>query len=142
MKRLILCLSLLATPGLAREPVCTMNGAASLSVPGQAKAVFLAGRYDDFHENAASLATNREGRMTQMMGPLQNLFPKGFDGCEVVMQRRDICGLVQEVSLFKVPEPRSGYLSLLLTMARLDGQRRLGYVSYNDQIAQVLEGIG
>lgn len=80
-------------------------------------------------------------RMAEIIGPVQNLFPDGFPDCAVVMQRRDDGGMVQEVSLFRVPAPGKGYMALLLTAVPLGSDHRVVYFSYNDQISQVLEDV-
>ncbi|SMO37150.1 hypothetical protein [Paracoccus laeviglucosivorans] len=140
MRGLWFGLSLLASPVFADAP-CALNGTEPVAVHEAAKADFLAGRFEAFFQAATPLVQDRDAKFDEVMGPLARLIPDGFAECSTVMQRRDTGGLVQEVSLFKLKPPGSGHLSLLLTSAPVEGEQKIAFFRYNDQISQVLEAV-
>ena len=92
-------------PATATEPACALNGVQPVPVLETAKAHFLRGEYAQFYRIATPFVSDAEARYGEVMGQLPVLFQGGFTDCSTVLQRREVGGMVQEMTLFAVRPP-------------------------------------
>ena len=130
-----------AGQGLAQTPPCALNGLAPLAVQDEAKAAFLAGRYEAFYRLATPLVPEAKERYGAVIGKLPVLLPAGFADCSTILRRQDPGGMTQEISLFRLKPPGTGVLALLLVTAPVGGADQIIFFSFNEKITQVLEDL-
>ena len=128
-----------AGQGLAQTPPCALNGLAPLALQDEAKAAFLAGRYEAFYRLATPLVPDAQRGYGTVIGKLPVLLPSGFADCSTILRRQDQGGLTQEISLFRLKPPGTGVLALLLVTAAVGGKEQVIFFSFNEKITQVLE---
>lgn len=132
-----------AGAALADSP-CSLQGMTAIPIMETAKEHFLNGRYRDFADVLEPVITLDDQQFTNVLGPISNASPKGFDSCSTVLRRVDDGGLVQELVLFSGLN-RSGrkdqILSLYLVAAPLEGQPRLVLFALKDTIGMALDEV-
>lgn len=128
----------LASPALAETPVCDPPADQPVPVFEEAKAAMLAGDYDRFYELVTPYVSNPEEKQASLIGPLQRLMPKGFEGCATVVHRFEPPGLYQEVVFY---DTGRGPLGLYLSGAIFDGAVRIIFFSYSDTPSDMLENL-
>jgi hypothetical protein len=124
----------------AQEPICSMEAAEAVPVFETAKALFRKGDYLAFYNLSTPLVLERDAKFDTLMGGIAQAVPDGFEGCATVLQRRDDGGMVQEVSLFLLPEKR-GTIGLYMMAAPLSGDMRVIVYSYSTDIGEVLSSV-
>ncbi len=135
--RLALILTSIATQGCTQTvPSCAFTGPTVFPEMEAAKAAFLAGDYDGFFAQAAAQMPNTDG--VALMAGITQAVPDGFASCTTVVQREDVGGLVQEITLFQLPEAK-GPISVYVQSALIDGQRVILQFSFDSTLANVLE---
>lgn len=135
--RLGLVLSCLATQACAQTaPACDFTGPTVFPEMEATKAAFLAGDFDKFL--ALSTADMPNAPDASVMKSLVDLVPDGFASCTTIVQREDVGGFVQEVSLFELPDGQ-GPISLYIRSALVDGQRRILQFTFNSTMSTVLD---
>ncbi|WP_322865157.1 hypothetical protein U5922_002470 [Aquicoccus sp. G2-2] len=137
MKLLIAALALVAAGPALADPVCEMRGAEPLPVFETAKAAFLKGDFSAFLGSATVLMRGERAALEAPLAKLADLVPSGFDSCQTILQRRDIGGLVQEVTTFDIPG-KSFPISLYLQAAPVKGAMGITSLSYNSKLDTVL----
>ncbi len=73
-----------------------------------------------------------------LFGQLEAMVPQGFDGCTTIVQRVDTGGMVQEVTIFNMPN-NAGPLSLYMVAAPIDGKLTPLLFNYNSAVDEVLD---
>ena len=71
---------------------------------------------------------------------LASLVPQGFDSCQVVLQRKDVGGLIQEVSTFNV-RGLTFPVSLYLAAIPVRDRWIIARVNFNTTFGSVLESV-
>lgn len=139
MIRLASLLALVALPAVA-DPVCDMRGAEEVPVLEAVKAAFLEGDFPTFLNLSTELMQDKRDALSGPVGQLAALFPKGFDSCQTIVQRRDLGGFVQEVVTFNAPGldfPMSVYLQA----APIRGKMQMTSFSFNTVLDDVLQDL-
>lgn len=140
IRRLALAGCLAASPALATEPVCALNGLEPLPVLEAIKAHLLAGTYHDLATDVANVFP--EGALAKPIAPLLTMAPKGFDSCSTVARRTEQGGLVQEITLFtglnKSGRPNE-VLGFYLVTAPVGGETKWILLAFNGQITELIE---
>ena len=73
------------------------------------------------------------------MGRLAELFPNGFPRCSTVLQRRDVGGMVQEITMFAIESPDTGMISIILTAVPFNDEPEIVAFVFNSAIGPVLD---
>ena len=107
---------------LAETAPCTLNGVEPLPVLEAAKAALLKGKYHEFYRLATPYVPDARSQYPALMGRLAELFPNGFPRCSTVLQRRDVGGMVQEITMFAIEPPDTGMISIILTAVPFDDE--------------------
>jgi hypothetical protein len=137
MFRIAFVLSCLASQGCTQTvPACAFTGPTVFPEMETAKVAFLAGDYAGFFALAAAQMPNTDG--VALMAGIAEAVPDGFASCTTVVQREDVGGLVQEITLFQLPEGK-GPISVYVQSALIDGQRVILQFSFNTSLDAVLE---
>lgn len=136
-----LALTGLFAAGAARadEPPCALNGVEPVPVIEQAKAAFLRGDYREFYRAVTPYVPDAREQFPTLMGPVAMLFPDGFLHCSTILQRRDAGGMVQEITMFQVPAPETGAVSIILTTAPFKDEPEVIAFVFNSAIGPVLD---
>ncbi|NJM84608.1 MAG: hypothetical protein HC844_21190 [Tabrizicola sp.] len=135
--RLAFVLSCIASQGCTQTtPACSFTGPTVFPEMETAKAAFLTGDYQGFFGLAAAQMPNTDG--VALMAGITEAVPDGFASCTTVVQREDVGGLVQEITLFQLPEGK-GPISVYVQSALIDGQRVILQFSFDTTFANVLE---
>jgi hypothetical protein len=135
--RLALLLSCMASQGCTQTaPACAFTGPTVFPELETAKAAFLAGDYAGFVALAGVMMPNVDGGA--LMAGITEAVPDGFATCTTVIQREDVGGFVQEVSLYQLPEGQ-GPISLYLQSALVDGKRVILQFTFDSALSAVLE---
>ena len=129
----------LAAPVMAAKPPCALNGVQPVPVLETAKAHFLKGEYPEFCRIATPFLSDAEARYRELFQQMAELFKGGFTDCSTVLQRREAGGMVQELTLFSIRPPGRGVMSLLMTTAPLKEGEKVVFMSFNTQLARVME---
>ena len=134
--RLAAVFSLLAmTSACAQEPSCAFTGSTIFPEMEGAEAAFLAGDYVRFVGlvGAGMPQLDADG----LIAPLTEAVPDGFATCTTVLQREDVGGLVQELTVFSAPEG-AGLVVLYMQSAQIDGNRRVLQFSFDSDLNKML----
>jgi hypothetical protein len=134
--RLAALLSILSmTSACAQEPGCSFTGPTIYPEIEAAEAAFLAGDYERF----AGLASAGMPQLDSaaLIAPLQQAVPNGFANCTTILQREDVGGLVQELTVFTAPEG-AGLVVLYTQSALVDGSRRILQFSFDSDLNKML----
>jgi hypothetical protein len=135
--RIALVLTSIASQGCTQTvPACAFTGPTVFPEMETAKAAFLAGDYPGFFALAAAQMPNTDG--VALMAGITEAVPSGFASCTTVVQREDVGGLVQEITLFQLPEGK-GPISVYVQSALIDGQRVILQFSFDSTLGNVLE---
>jgi hypothetical protein len=125
----------LTTAG-AQDLACAFTGPTIFPELEAVEAAFLTGDYAGFAALIrASIPSLDEAAITS--GVAQAV-PGGFESCTTVIQREDVGGLVQEVTLFELPDGK-GTISLYLQSALVKGERKITQFSFDGTLTAVLE---
>ncbi len=134
--RLAAVLSLLAmTSACAQEPSCAFTGQTIFPELEGAEAAFLAGDYARFVGLAGAAMPQLDA--DALIAPLADAVPDGFASCSTVLQREDVGGLVQELTVFSAPEG-AGLVVLYMQSALIDGSRRILQFSFDSDLNKML----
>jgi hypothetical protein len=134
--RLAAVLSLLSmTTACAQEPGCTFTGQTIFPEIEGAEAAFLAGDYTRFVGLVG--AGMAQADADALIAPLIEAVPNGFTSCTTILQREDVGGLVQELTVFTAPEG-AGLVTLYMQSALIDGSRRLLQFSFDSDMNKML----
>ena len=126
-------------PGTAMaQTVCDMGGAAPVPVLETAKASFLSGDFETFARTTTKLMPQGPAAFGEGTSQLMGLFPDGFESCQTVAQRRDVGGMVQEVSTFNIAG-QSSPMSLNLLAMPIRGEMQISLITFNTRMGAVLE---
>ncbi|MCV2894085.1 hypothetical protein [Lentibacter sp. XHP0401] len=139
MKKLALIAAFAASPALA-DSVCEMRGAEPLPVMEAAKAEFLKGEYMRFGDIAAEIMGASRESLEKPFERMEALFPDGFTQCDTVLQRRDIGGLVQEVTTFTI-EDQDFPMSLYLLAIPIRGEWKIAQLNFDTKLTDVLSSL-
>jgi hypothetical protein len=139
--RIALCLAALLSciagqSAAQTTPACAFTGPTVFPEMEAAKAAFLAGDYPGFFALAAAQMPNADG--VALMAGITEAVPDGFASCTTVVQREDVGGLVQEITLFQLPEGK-GPISVYVQSALINGQRVILQFSFDSTLSDVLE---
>ncbi len=129
----------LAGPALAETAPCALNGVEPLPVLEAAKAAFLKGKYHEFYRLATPYVPDARSQYPALMGRLAELFPNGFPRCSTVLQRRDVGGMVQEITMFAIEPPDTGMISIILTAVPFNDEPEIVAFVFNSAIGPVLD---
>jgi hypothetical protein len=134
--RLASVLSLLCmTSACAQEPGCAFTGPTIFPELELAEAAFLAGDYGRFVSLAAASMPQLDTEA--LIAPLSEAVPDGFSSCTTVLQREDVGGLVQELTLFAAPDG-AGLVVMYMQSALIDGSRRILQFSFDSDLNKML----
>jgi hypothetical protein len=134
--RLAAVLSLLSmTSACAQEPGCAFTGQTIFPELEGAEAAFLAGDYARFVSLAGAGMPQLDS--DALIAPLTEAVPEGFSSCTTILQREDIGGLVQELTVFTAPEG-AGIVVLYAQSALIDGSRRILQFSFDTDLNKML----
>lgn len=134
--RLAAVLSLLSmTSACAQEPSCAFTGQTIFPELESAEAAFLAGDYAGFVTIAGAGMPQLDS--DALIAPLAEAVPDGFTSCTTILQREDVGGLVQELTVFTAPEG-AGIVVLYAQSALLDGSRRVLQFSFDSDLNKML----
>lgn len=137
--RVAFMLSCIASPGCTQTtPTCAFTGPTLFPEMEAAKAAFLAGDYPGFFALAAAQMPGTDG--VALMAGITGAVPDGFASCTTVLQREDVGGLVQEITLFQLPEG-NGPISVYIQSALIDGKRVILQFSFDSTLANVLQNL-
>jgi hypothetical protein len=100
--------------------------------------LFLKGDYDGFFGFAGKAMTNADG--TAFMAGITAAIPEGFSSCATIVQREDVGGMVQEVTMFQLAGHR-GFINLYLQSALIDGQRVILQIIFDESTSAVMESL-
>lgn len=75
--------------------------------------------------------------LREPLGKLTQIVPDGFDSCQVIAQRRDVGGMIQEVSTFSAPGELQPVSLYLLVMPVRD-EMIVGQVNFNTSVGPVI----
>ncbi len=127
----------IASPGCTQTtPACAFTGPTVFPELEAAKTAFLGGDYAGFFALAAAQMPNEDG--VALMAGIAEGVPDGFESCATVVQREDVGGLVQEITLFQLPGGQ-GPISLYVQSALINGQRVILQFSFDSTLGKVLE---
>ncbi len=134
--RLATALSLLCmTSACAQEPGCSFTGQTIFPELEGAEAAFLAGDYTRFISLAGAGMPQLDN--DALIAPLTEAVPNGFTSCTTMLQREDVGGLVQELTVFAAPEG-AGLVVLYMQSALIDGSRRILQFSFDSDLNKML----
>jgi hypothetical protein len=134
--RLAAVLSVLSmTSACAQEPSCAFTGQTIFPELEAAEAAFLAGDYAGFVALAGAGMPQLDAEA--LIAPLTEAVPGGFTGCTTILQREEIGGLVQELTVFTAPEG-AGLVVLYMQSALIDGSRRTLQFSFDSDLNKML----
>jgi hypothetical protein len=137
LRAALVALTSLATQGCAQTPAaCAFTGPTVFPELEAAKAAFLTGDYAGFIALAGVMMPDVDG--AALMAGIAEAVPGGFAACTTVIQREDVGGFVQEVSLYQLPDG-NGPISLYLQSALVDGKRVILQFTFDSGLAVVLE---
>lgn len=122
------------------QSVCEMRDADAVPLLEEAKKMFRDGDFLSFANFIGSSMGPGAQALVAPLDRLATLVPDGFESCQVVLQRRDIGGLVQEVSTFNVPD-KDFPVSLYLLAMPVRGEMVIGQINFNTAIGPVLENL-
>jgi hypothetical protein len=123
------------TGACAQEPSCGFIGATIFPELEGAEAAFLAGDYDRFVGLVGSGMPGLDGQA--LMAPLVEAVPDGFATCTTILQREDVGGLVQELSLFSTADG-AGLVVLYMQSALVGDARRILQFSFDSDLTKML----
>jgi hypothetical protein len=106
----------------------------------QAKAAFLREDFDGFAAVTTEVMGNNGSALDAPLKQLRGLIPNGFDGCQTIVQRRDVGGMIQEVSTFTL-RGQAFPISVYLLAIPIRGEMKIGYVGFNTSLVSVLENL-
>ncbi|MEM8579004.1 MAG: hypothetical protein AAGF60_14235 [Pseudomonadota bacterium] len=135
-----IALALCLPAAFAAEPICDMGGAEVVPVMEPAKAAFLAGEFDRFAELTTTIMRDGPALFGDATERLKTLFPSGFESCQTIAQRRDMGGMVQEVTTFNI-RGNTAPMSIYLLAAPLRGEMQISYVNFNTTMNDVLDSL-
>jgi hypothetical protein len=130
----VLCI-LGLTSACAQEPGCAFTGPTIFPEIEAAEAAFLAGDYDGFVGLVAAGMPQLDS--AALIAPLQEAVPNGFSSCTTILQREDVGGLVQELTVFTAPDG-AGLVVLYAQSALVDGSRRILQFSFDTDLNKML----
>ncbi|MGL4321711.1 MAG: hypothetical protein ACRCS3_12695 [Paracoccaceae bacterium] len=134
--RIAAALSLLSmTSACAQEPGCAFTGATIYPEIEAAEVAFLAGNYEGFVGLVAAGMPQLDA--AALIAPLQEAVPNGFASCTTILQREDVGGLVQELTVFTAPEG-AGLVVLYTQSALVDGSRRILQFSFDTDLNKMM----
>lgn len=134
--RLSAVLSLLCmTSACAQQPGCAFTGPTIFPEIEGAEVAFLAGSYSGFVGLVAAGMAQPDA--DALIAPLVEALPDGFTSCTTMLQREDVGGLVQELTVFTAPEGK-GTVVLYLQSALIDGNRRVLQFSFDSDLNKML----
>jgi hypothetical protein len=134
--RLASILSLLCmTSACAQEPGCAFTGTTVFPEMEAAEAAFLAGDYARFVSLMGAGMPQIDA--DALIAPLAAAVPDGFNSCTTVLQREDVGGLVQELTVFSAPEG-AGLVVLYAQSALIDGTRSVLQFSFDSDLNKML----
>jgi hypothetical protein len=137
--RLAMTMSVFATACSAQTtPTCDFTGPTIFPEMETAKAFFLQGDFDGFFGFAGKGMPQAEG--LALMESIATAVPDGFVSCSTVVQRQDVGGMVQEVTLFQRSEDQ-GFIGLYVQSALIDGQRVIMLIKFDSLISAVTESM-
>ena len=140
MKKLTLALAIAASPAFA-EPVCEMRGAEPIEALELAKQKFLDGDFKGFADySTKSMGSRAAASLAKPVQQLAGLFPKGFESCQTVAQRKEAGGMVQEVITFNI-KGQDFPMSLYLLAAPTRGEMKISYLNFNTTLSDVLKSL-
>ncbi len=126
----------LGSAGWAQTPACGFTGPTIFPELEAAEAAFVAGDYPGFFALAGAMMPNVDG--TALMAGISDAVPGGFVSCTTIIQREDVGGFVQEVTIFDLPDQK-GPISLYLQSAFVNGERQVMQFSFDSALGPVLE---
>lgn len=134
--RLAAVMSLLAmTSACAQGLSCAFTGQTIFPELEGAEAAFLTGDYARFVGLAGAAMPQLDA--DALIAPLADAVPDGFASCSTVLQREDVGGLVQELTVFSAPEG-AGLVVLYMQSALIDGNRRILQFSFDSDLNKML----
>lgn len=134
--RLSAVLSLLCmTSACAQEPGCAFTGPTIFPEIEAAEVAFLSGNYTGFVGLVGAGMAQADAEA--LIAPLIEALPDGFSSCTTVLQREDVGGLVQELTVFTAPEGK-GLVTLYMQSALLEGGRRVLQFSFDSDLNKML----
>lgn len=122
----------------AQQAVCVLGGAEAIPIFEKAKLAFLRSDFPEFVDIMRASLGNGASALSEPLLKVKDIVPGGFEGCQVIAQRKDIGGLIQEVSTFNIKgsvQPLSLYLSAM----PVRGELIFGQVNFNTAIGPVLD---
>jgi hypothetical protein len=122
------------------QSVCEMSGAVPVPLFEQAKAAFLREDFDGFADVTTEVMGDNGRALDAPLKQLRGLIPNGFDGCQTIVQRRDVGGMIQEVSTFTL-RGQAFPISVYLLAIPIRGEMKIGYVGFNTSLVSVLENL-
>ena len=141
MKHAVLAACLALPTALHAQTLCEMGGAEPEPTFEPAKAAFLAGDFDAFAELTTSMMPAGPAVFGDAIGQLKGLFPNGFESCQTIVQRRDVGGLVQEVTTFNIAGSNSGPMSIYLLAAPVRGDMQISSINFTTTMNDVLDSL-
>ena len=133
----ILSCAALTNAAFAQQPVCELAGAEAIPIFEKAKLAFLRSDFPEFVDIMRQSLGNGASALSEPLLKVKDIVPNGFDSCQVIAQRKDIGGLIQEVATFNIKgsvQPLSLYLSAM----PVRGELIIGQVNFNTAIGPVL----
>jgi hypothetical protein len=126
---------LFMTSACAQETGCAFSGQTIFPELEGAEAAFLSGDFARF----VALASEGMPQLDRdaLIAPLAEAVPAGFASCTTVLQREDVGGLVQELTLFSAADD-AGFVVLYMQSALIDGNRRVLQFSFDSDLNKML----
>ncbi|MGL5009572.1 MAG: hypothetical protein ACRC6I_06785 [Paracoccaceae bacterium] len=123
------------TAACAQEPSCAFTGTTIFPELEGAEAAFLAGDYDRFVSLAGAAMPQLDG--AALTAPLAEAVPDGFSTCSTILQREDVGGLVQELTVFTTGDG-AGIVVLYMQSALIGEGRRILQFSFDSDLNKML----
>lgn len=137
---LLSAVALFATTSVAGAGVCGPDRDTDIPVIERAKEAFLTTNYREFIDIGGDMFPGFEQSFDSLFGPIQEVFPNGYERCETILQRREEPGFHQELVFF-FPKGFDGPVTLHLIVAEVAGEMRMISFNYNTAIGEVLGGL-
>lgn len=134
--RLAAILSLVtAASASAQGTGCAFTGTTVFPELEAAEVAFLGGEYAQFAGLIGAAMPQLD--VEALIAPLSEAVPDGFASCTTVLQREDVGGMVQELTVFTVPDG-AGLVVLYAQSALIDGTRRVLQFSFDSDLTKML----
>ena len=122
----------------AQDLACGFTGPTIFPELEALEAAMLKGDYSGFASLVQAAIPTIDG--AGMMAGITEAVPTGFVSCTTIIQREDVGGFVQEISMFELPEGK-GVITLYLQSALVNGERTLTQFSFDSALTKTLENL-